>query len=336
MGDDKSSSREKTDSRKTESKNRLIGTLTAVGVGAGLLAFSRLLRGEDFFVTQMVTFAGLGSLLVSVASSSLGYLSGASRDRPSLSVKGIQNSEEARHEIDFLSSQLTELKASITALSDNPRVPILTVDERSAALQAFKQRIESETTDAVLEELRAEAQKRPPVDLSEIRLRQRESRARLESEISALSRRGNLNLVIGIVTTIVAISTLAYIAIFGNPGNEEVPKIILHYVPRFSVAVFIEVFSFFFLRLYRNGLEDIKYFQNELTNIELRSMGLETAVLTLDTQVIAAAANSLASTERNFRLNKGESTVDLEKAKIESRGDHDLFERLLKVASASK
>jgi len=32
----------------------------------------------------------------------------------------------------------------------------------------------------------------------------------------------------------------------------------------------IELFAYFFLKLYKSDLSEIKYFQNELTNVEMR------------------------------------------------------------------
>jgi hypothetical protein len=37
-----------------------------------------------------------------------------------------------------------------------------------------------------------------------------------------------------------------------------------------TTVVFAEMLSYFFLRLYRAGLADMKFYQNELTTIELR------------------------------------------------------------------
>ncbi|MBI5525005.1 MAG: hypothetical protein HY897_01580 [Deltaproteobacteria bacterium] len=40
-----------------------------------------------------------------------------------------------------------------------------------------------------------------------------------------------------------------------------------HYVPRITTVTFIEVFAFFFLKLYRASLIEIKFYQNELTSL---------------------------------------------------------------------
>ena len=50
------------------------------------------------------------------------------------------------------------------------------------------------------------------------------------------------------------------------------------------MAIFIEVFSFFFLKLYKSGLADILYYQNELTNLESKFLALELASLGRNTE----------------------------------------------------
>lgn len=40
----------------------------------------------------------------------------------------------------------------------------------------------------------------------------------------------------------------------------------------------IELFAYFFLSLYRTSLQKIKYFQNELTNIEAKQIALRAAL----------------------------------------------------------
>jgi hypothetical protein len=102
-------------------------------------------------------------------------------------------------------------------------------------------------------------------------------------------------------------------------GENTVSAVISYYIPRISVVVFIEVFAFFFLRLYKIGLDDVKYYQNELTNVELKLRALSEALKSGEAPTITLVITELAKTERNFVLKKGESTVGLENAKLEGR-----------------
>jgi len=95
-------------------------------------------------------------------------------------------------------------------------------------------------------------------------------------------------------------------------------KLLSYYLPKLSLVLFVEVFSFFFLRLYKESLDEIKYFQNELTNAELRFLAMEAALLEGGASaVLASVIRGLAATERNFILKKGESTVDLRKGELD-------------------
>lgn len=148
------------------------------------------------------------------------------------------------------------------------------------------------------------------------------TRKRLRDEIELLARRGNLNLTIGVLTTIFGVGALAYVVLSQPefPAHADPASSFVFFtslLSRLSVAIFIEVFAFFFLRLYKSGLEDIRYYQNEITNIESK----ETALLSIannDTcELKKVVIEVLSKTERNGLLKKGETTVALERDRID-------------------
>ncbi|MFN7819549.1 MAG: hypothetical protein ACK5Q7_08140 [Cyanobacteriota bacterium] len=155
-----------------------------------------------------------------------------------------------------------------------------------------------------------------------------ESTERLRQEIRALLRRGNLNLVLGTLATVIAISVLVYTAILtvGKQGNTS--DILQGYLIRVSLVLFIQIFGFFFLRLYRVSLSDIKYFQNEITNMQQQWLSLKYALLCEDRDTAKNIATILASTERNFILRKGETTIDLERLKFDQNDHKELLSSL--------
>ena len=155
-----------------------------------------------------------------------------------------------------------------------------------------------------------------------------ESTERLRQEIRALLRRGNLNLVLGTLATVIAISVLVYTAILtvGKQGNTS--DILQGYLIRVSLVLFIQIFGFFFLRLYRVSLSDIKYFQNEIINMQQQWLSLKYALLSEDKDTAKNIANILASTERNFILRKGETTIDFERLKFDHNDHKELLSGL--------
>jgi uncharacterized protein YuzE len=140
---------------------------------------------------------------------------------------------------------------------------------------------------------------------------------RLYREISKLSLRANLNLAIGSATTIVAILILYLTVGSHTPNFDSIGHSLSFFIPRISIVVFIEIFSFFFLKLYRTNLSDIKYYQNEMTNVEFKLLALKSAFAKDDLDSIKSVINNFSTIERNFILKKGESTVEVEKSKID-------------------
>jgi hypothetical protein len=141
--------------------------------------------------------------------------------------------------------------------------------------------------------------------------------SRLESEIQNQAKRGNINLLLGITTTLTGVGILGY-SVFNAPQVMTMIELTSHFVPRISLVLLIEVFAYFFLKLYKQSLIEIKYFQNELTNVESKYLGVK-LVNGDESTLLTEAVQKLLSTERNFVLNKGQSTVDIEKAKIEEQ-----------------
>lgn len=102
------------------------------------------------------------------------------------------------------------------------------------------------------------------------------------------------------------------------------------------LAIFVEVFSFFFLRLYRSMLAEIKYFQNELTNIELKIIAVEISLLKGGDKSTKTLITSFVAAERNFVLKQGETTVDIERARLESQGTKEAVEGLATIVKTLK
>jgi hypothetical protein len=125
---------------------------------------------------------------------------------------------------------------------------------------------------------------------------------RLSRELEALSFRGNLNLTLGVVITVAGIGFLVFFVIFRQPPPDRaVPWVgLLLFAPRLSLVLVIELFAYFFLNLYKSTLAEIKFFQNEMTNVESRSLALLAAQLAQDASTSSSVIGKLADTDRNF------------------------------------
>ena len=88
--------------------------------------------------------------------------------------------------------------------------------------------------------------------------------------------------------------------------------------------------------MYSSGLNEIKYFQNELTNVEAQFIALRRAIQSDDRESLTKILQILAATERNFVLKKGETTVDLEKSKLDQQGLKDMLSAFIETVKPKK
>jgi hypothetical protein len=135
------------------------------------------------------------------------------------------------------------------------------------------------------------------------------TKQRLTGEINVLSRRAKMNLIIGSATALSGVSVFILFVFERVPPDAVDSYFITNFAPRISLVVVIEIFAYFFLNLYKNNLSEIKYFHNELTNVESRYLALEEAIAVADIDTIKNIVMDISKTERNFLLKKGQSTV---------------------------
>jgi hypothetical protein len=151
---------------------------------------------------------------------------------------------------------------------------------------------------------------------------------RISNEIYALGRRANINLLIGSFTTVMAVGVLIYWVFSNNNQFDNLTKLLSNYIPRLSIIIFIELFAYFFLKLYKSNLQEIKYFQNELTNIESKFTSLRSAItFNLDTTK-DYVIRSFSDTERNIFKKDKMTTEDLEKVRLETNKLNKLVETI--------
>jgi hypothetical protein len=160
--------------------------------------------------------------------------------------------------------------------------------------------------------------------------------SRLYREIADLGRRGNTNLFIGIITTIVGVCILIYVVYTSTGDTDFGWKSGIHTILRISIAIFVQTFAYFFLRLYKTSLDDIKYYQNEITNIESKWLALNAVIEDKDKALLKIVVDSLSKTERNFILKKGDSTLGLERERLEKNEVIELVKEALGTASKIK
>src|SRR5450830_1632198 len=158
---------------------------------------------------------------------------------------------------------------------------------------------------------------------------------RLSMEVDNLAKRGNLNLFLGIMTTLIGLGVLAY-SVFSPPSTHSPEELLVYFVPRVSLVLLIEVFAYFFLRLYKQSLTEIKYFQNEITNIQTKQLATSLSNSHKDPNSTSQLIEKLSSTERNFILNKDQTTVDLERERLTNQANANALNTLKEALTNKK
>jgi hypothetical protein len=116
-------------------------------------------------------------------------------------------------------------------------------------------------------------------------------------------------------TTLAGLTLLGY-SVYQTPLTSDPSVLIAYFVPRVSLVLLIELFAYFFVRLYKESLGGIKHFQNELTNVESKQIALEAALDRNTPELRSQVGQAMSGTERNFILNKDQTTVDIERERL--------------------
>lgn len=224
---------------------------------------------------------------------------------------------ELGEQVDALRVELQRVRDEIESATS--RASNIEAGDRSELVADLKAQLSAEANAAILSDLKVQVAAGYAADVRDRDLLQRfdESRSRLFKEVEALGRRGNLNLSFGALITLTGLVLLGMSVFSEMSEAKDWWALVSHFVPRLTLVIMIELFAFFFLSLYRTSLEEIKYFQNELTNVEAKQIALRAALSYGDQPMVADIVAKLATTERNHILSKNQTTVELEKTKID-------------------
>jgi len=220
----------------------------------------------------------------------------------------------------YVDDRIAALERTITV----PHAPIVPEGDRMLAIAALSDQMRHSAAETIVSEMRKQAAREADARNFDAKADQMEQR--IARQILDLAKRGNVNLVLGMCTTLLGLCFLGY-SLLTSPTTATT-DLLIHFAPRFSFALLIEVFAYFFLQLYKQSLGEIKYFQNELTNVESRALATQVARHANDPDLLRKIALNLASTERNFVLERGQSTVDLERERMSQAANEKLLDAL--------
>ncbi len=159
---------------------------------------------------------------------------------------------------------------------------------------------------------------------------------RLSKQEYSLKKQANVYLIIGCLISVGGLLALLYVIQLNSSGSVTTLLSKFNYFSRLSLVIFVEMLALFFLKLHKENIRNVKYYQNEMTNIELKYLALlcskENAGVTDFSDII----KSFSSTERNFILNKGESTVDLELLKSDNSKLDSILKNITSIMDKAK
>jgi hypothetical protein len=272
----------------------IIVALVAISLGENPVLY-RVARFSE--VAQLVVLlVGAAGAVVGIIQS---YLQHGARTAEDAEEQARQQTSpigvSALVELAALESRLASMQQQIDTTS-RP----LTDDQRSVLARA----ITNELASAVLTEKLQEVSTR----VGEVFNRDRAlealernsvvSLARLSGAIPEMSKRANFNLAIGITTTLIGVIALA-VAVFTTSPSEDITAgaYLAQFAPRLSLAILIEVFAYFFLRLYKENLASVSSLRDEMTRVEVARTVLAAVTFTGDKESIARIADAVVSQE---------------------------------------
>ncbi|NVO24141.1 hypothetical protein [Donghicola mangrovi] len=182
-----------------------------------------------------------------------------------------------------------------------------------------------------------------------------ELRQRLSEQPEILGRRANFSLIIGVMIAFLVMVAFGVLSgVFSIPldllsaastnnanGAGEFDKstspteAILHYLPKLSLLIIGETVAFFFLRLHSRTISEIRFFQNELSSIELKLLSFLQIRQNGTKEQAMQICEALILCERNTHLANGETTVEIELEKANQRSFENYSSQLSKVLKSA-
>lgn len=330
---DQTVAQEMRNARKHRARNVLMAAPLALAASLVLsAAFApNYYLGLFYFPQGFMLIAALLLTLMTAGMLTMVYLQNGFKVSPSLLAAlgevagysvGLSPSNDRR--FDDIEESLLELREQTTSLGAGDHSKLVSDLVSSVKAVAGAEVWEQVTKDT--SELAAKYRK-----IVDIEHEFHEAKCRLFAEVDALGRRGNVNLTLGMLATSTGLAMLSYFVWQTSTVAQDVVVFAISFIPRLSLVVFIELFAFFFLRLYKSGLAEIKYFQNEITNLELKFFALKAAMLAGSPELLKDVVATLVASERNHVLEKGQSTIELEKYRVEQNTAGEVLRLLPKL-----
>ena len=163
--------------------------------------------------------------------------------------------------------------------------------------------------------------------------------SRIRSEIERQSFNAKVMMAIGIIAVLLAIGVLV-ITIFNFKSNDiliDNTLSLIQIAPRITFSILIGSFAFFFFNQFHKGQNEIKYWNNEKTNLDLKLFALSIAMDDVEIGTKDFMRNliiDLIKTERN--LFGSSSNIKEEVTKDDKNTGNDLIDKVKDLTEKMK
>jgi hypothetical protein len=160
---------------------------------------------------------------------------------------------------------------------------------------------------------------------------------RLQEECSRLNKQAVINLLLCFFLAFILMGFILYSLISGvdNRNNQGIYFFLMTLLPRVISILSMLTMFLYFTRLYKANIIDVKFYNNEITNIELKMTAVGILLINGDTDSINAIVKEFSTTERNSVMNKTQTTVELERSKLENEINKTYFDKMWELLKIS-
>lgn len=306
-------------------------TSIVVGIVVSIYATLTLLAVINPAVRKSVNSLSL-ALLKSEKSFHVARATVQSLSSGAISLQGGQNDDRLQNAMRNLEAKVDQLEERLAIGTEAHLDQDSLNDAQPKILAMAMEKISDDVKEGVKESLGRQRLS----DLEEASL------SRLSDQIVVLGSRANLALRTGILFCTAGLLILWWTlaSVQPQPPRDATATAVWGdflkvYAPRLSLVLIVEVIGFFFLKLFRAALDEVRMTQNEITNVEMKLIASHLATAECRDE-LPKVIHELATTERNVVIEKGQTTVELEKARGAREVEGKYVDTLLSIIKSKK
>lgn len=163
-----------------------------------------------------------------------------------------------------------------------------------------------------------------------------EIQTRLTREVDRLNNHSISNMLFGFILAFVLVCYNGYFALVNPIPKLELSSLSNLVLPKLLVVISLLTMFVYFMRLYKSNIADVKYYQNELTNIEVKLTSVRLALLSSERGILDTLIKDLSSTERNSLFGKEQTSLELERLKTENEIHKTFLSQVMDMFSGFK